>query len=98
MLASTWFYKEMGVSEVHYIERREDKLQTIGGQELYLRPIRYFVRTEDIIQEEKARIDEILIHYDVGPALKTTVQNAYHGIEDHEAHHPTVTGQTEFKE
>jgi hypothetical protein len=96
MLAYAWFLKEMGVQDVQYSERREDAIEKIGGTELHVRPIRYFVRTEDITQETTRRITDILIHFDEGPALETTVVNDYHGIEDHQAFHPRRTGQTEF--
>lgn len=96
MMAYSWFLKEAGVQEVHYLERREDKIETINGNELYIRPIRFFVRTEDITQETAKKISEVIIHFDDGPALKTTVLNKLYGIKDHEVHTPTVTGQTKF--
>jgi hypothetical protein len=82
MLAYTWYFKEMGVSQVYFYERREDSIEEIGGSELHNRPISYFVRTQIISQELAKKIDEVLIKYDVGSQTRTTVVSEQYGIED----------------
>lgn len=88
ILAYTWFFKEMGIAQIHFTERLEDKIEEIGGNELHVRPLRFYVRTLSISQEVTRKIKEVLVHYDVGPLLRTELIDEQYGIGEHSIANP----------
>jgi len=87
MLAYSFYFREMGLSNLHYLERLEDSIEVIGGSELHLRPLRYSVRTQIISQEITRKIDEVLVQYDQGPLLNTTIVSEEYDIEKYSIIH-----------
>lgn len=83
MLAYAWYFKEMGIADLFYEERLTDMIEVIGGNELHVRPLRYCVRTQIVSQEVTRSIDEVLVHYDTGPALRSEQINETYGVVDH---------------
>lgn len=88
MVAYLWYLKEMGIREIRYLERSGDGLKTIGGTELYCRPIRYHVGVDLISQNVLSEIGEILVDYDLGAALRTEVIDEENRIAEHSIAHP----------
>lgn len=87
MMAYAWYFKEMGIAQLYFQERLEDSIEVIGGSELHIRPLRYYVRTQIIAQEVARKIDEVLVHYDTGPLLRQETVNEQYGIEKHSIVH-----------
>jgi len=81
MMAYAWYFKEMGLSQLYFQERLEDSIEVIGGSELHVRPLRYYVRTQIISQEVEKKIDAVLIHYDTGTLLRQETVNEQYGVE-----------------
>lgn len=81
MLAYAFYFREMGLSNLFYLERLEDSIEVIGGSELHVRPLRYYVRTQIISQEITRKIDEVLVQYDQGTILNSEIINEEYDIE-----------------
>lgn len=83
MEAYRFYFKDTGgMQEMVFRERTADEVEIIGGTEVYIRPIRFFVRTELISHSVGRRLDKLHVRYDAGPALKETVVDADNGISD----------------
>jgi hypothetical protein len=80
-MAYTWYFKEQGIAQCYYQERLEDTIETIGGSELHVRPLRYYVRTQIVSQEVEKKIDEVLVQYDTGTLLRQETVNEQYGVE-----------------
>jgi hypothetical protein len=80
-MAYTWYFKEMGIAQCYFQERLEDSIEVIGGSELHVRPLRYYVRTQIVSQEFGKKIDEVLVHYDTGTLLRQETINEQYGVE-----------------
>jgi hypothetical protein len=82
MLAWSFYFRDMGINFIQYKERGPDTIDTIGGMEVYIRPILYLVRTEIISQAVQNKISAINIHYDAGGAIKTTILDRETGLSE----------------
>lgn len=91
VLAYSWYFKEMGIAQIQFDERREDTIEKIGGEELHVRPLRFFVRTQIVTQKVARKIDEILVHYDVGPLLRHEVTDEQYGVSEFSVARPGST-------
>ena len=80
-MAYTWYFKEMGIAQCYFQERLEDTIEVIGGSELHVRPLRYYVRTQIVSQEVAKKIEEVLVQYDTGTLLRQEVTNEQYGVE-----------------
>ncbi|TFH51803.1 MAG: hypothetical protein E4H01_00055 [Lysobacterales bacterium] len=80
-MAYVWYFKEMGIAECHYQERLEDTIEVIGGSELHVRPLRYYVRTQLVSQKVEKKIDEVLVQYDTGTLLRQETINEQYGVD-----------------
>lgn len=47
LINNDWVFKVKGAERFHWIKRGEDRMMLVGGQRLYERPLRYFVRLRD---------------------------------------------------
>jgi hypothetical protein len=83
MMAYTWYFKEQGIAQMYFVERREDTIEEVGGSELHVRPLRYYVRTQMVSQELARKIDEVLVHFDTGPLLRSETTNEQYGVVEH---------------
>ena len=79
-MAYVWYFKEMGIAQCYYQERLEDSIETIGGNELHVRPLRYFVRTQIVSQEVAKKIEEVLVHYDSGALMHQETIDEQYGV------------------
>lgn len=83
MQSWTFYFKDAGIQEVRFEERMADTIEVIGGSDIYIRPIRFFVRTELVSQAVAHRIDEVRVEMDGGLALNTEIIDPELGISDH---------------
>lgn len=87
MSAYSWYFKEMGIKDLRFEHREEDRTVTIGNDEFAMRPIRYRVFTELITQEVNKKIQVINIQYDVGNKLQSTKTSDIPLIIEHSIDH-----------
>jgi hypothetical protein len=79
-MAYTWYFKEMGIAQCYFQERLEDSIEVIGGNELHVRPLRYYVRTQIVSQEVEKKIEAVLVHYDSGALIRQETTSEQYGI------------------
>jgi len=91
IMAYTFYFRDMGLAHIYFMERLEDTIEVIGGNELHVRPLRFYVRTQVITQQIAKLIDEVLVEYDTGPLLRTEKINEQYDIENYSVKH---TGST----
>jgi hypothetical protein len=80
VLAYTFYFRDMGLAHLWFTERLEDSIEVIGGNELHVRPLRFYVRTQVITQQVAKLIDEVLVEYDTGPLIKTEIVSEEYDI------------------
>ena len=78
-----WYFRDQGIQNIYFDERLEDRIEVIGGAEVYIRPIRYQVRTEIIFQSRASTLRDIRVQFDDGLAAKETVVDEELGISDY---------------
>lgn len=83
MMAFEFYFRDMGIQFIKFEERREDTIEIIGGMEVYIRPIRYLIRTEIVSQSVAKKIDQIDVEYDVGRGITTNTIDKVNGISEH---------------
>jgi hypothetical protein len=81
--AYDWYFASKGINRVWFEERTEDRIETIGGTEWSVRPLRYQVITELIYKETDKKLGTITVRHDSGSKLKTTEINAETGLVEH---------------
>lgn len=94
MEAYQFYFKDTGgIQFMRFEERREDIKEKIGGTEVYVRPIRYFVRTELISHAVLATVDSVRVQYDAGPRVKREVVDEDLGISDYSVDRGVAPGE-----
>lgn len=84
MHAYKWYFKDMGINQLFFESRDEDKSFMVGPTEYQLRSLKFNVRTEMLFRREFRKLDDITILYDTGSKLKTTVINSETGLKEQE--------------
>lgn len=87
MRAYTWYFKEMGIDQINYLERLEDEVKMIGNDEFSIRPIRYTVTTQSVVQETTRKISEIKIDYDIGLLMQSKTTSEDPEVVEHSIIH-----------
>jgi hypothetical protein len=83
MEAWNWYFHDKGIQDLRFEERLEDRIEVIGGTEVYVRPLRYHVRTETIYQTASRTLSDIRVQFDDGLTGKETVVDEELGISDY---------------
>jgi len=84
MHAYKFYFTARGFNRVLFEDRGEDTIKEIGATEFHIRPIQFRVDTEMLYFEVSAKLQEIILKYDVGSKLKTTVLDEATVTERHE--------------
>ena len=87
MEAYTWYFTEQGVNRVWYDSRQKDEILEIGASEYSVRPIRYLIQTELLYKEIDKKLTKILVDFDIGSQLNTTVIDEETGLKEHSIDH-----------
>ncbi len=69
-----WAFKVQGVDRFYFQSRGSDWYTTTGGQELYARPVQFFVR----LSEFRVKADSLIKHItlEIGTASEDSLQNS----------------------
>lgn len=65
LINHTWVFKIKGVERFHWERRGNDRMMLVGGQKIYERPLRFFVRLREFHTLAHPKISQLLFKLDI---------------------------------